>query len=77
LENEYSWAIHLNSFGLGLDILGVLIFFLFRPMPVTEAKLQKWGAYILDKKFDDEQTYNAGLVAIILGFSLQIISNYF
>jgi len=72
----------INSIGLGLDIIGVILIFFYGISPMIDTG----GSTLLDLGGRDETdikkakkykaTSNLGLVLIISGFVAQIISNF-
>lgn len=74
---------YINSLGLIFDIIGVLILFKYG-LPSNVSKNGEVGMTFLTKDNEDEKKYkkykfrsNIGLIIIIIGFILQIISNHY
>ena len=76
-------SVLVNSIGLFLDIIGVVLLF-FNGLPPTDANPHGLVFMALEqenpaavKNWHRRRRYSiAGLICIVVGFSLQILSNY-
>jgi len=69
-----AWMPYLNSFGLFLDIVGVIIVLRF-PLPNKDGMFHDHGTPEKDNAVRKRAVF--GAVLIVIGFSLQLLASFY